>query len=90
MEKNLKKISKDIQHYLPLFGIIVSGFIAFTLFSYDKLFQVTILVAVSISYVVWGIIHHAIHKDLYLSVIIEYIVISILGLVIVSSLVFRA
>ena len=85
----MKSFLKHLPHYLSLIGILLAGVFAFLFFSYDKLFQVGAVVATATSYVAWGIVHHAIHKDLYLSVIIEYLVVACLGLVIVFSLIFR-
>lgn len=85
----MKKFFRDLPHYLTLFGILFAGFIGFTLFSYDKGFQVAVSVATASSYVIWGIVHHLLHKDLYLEVVFEYISIAFLGLVILFSLVIR-
>ena len=86
----MRKLTRDIQHYIPLVGILLAGFLGFFLFSYDRSFQIAVALAVAAGYVSWGIVHHHIHKDLHFSVIVEYFVISILGLVIVFTLVFRA
>lgn len=85
----MKNFLKHLPHYLSLFGILLAGILAFLFFSYDKLFQVGVAVAVAISYVAWGIVHHTIHKDLYPSVVIEYLIVAALGLVVVFSLIFR-
>ncbi len=85
----MKHFSKHLPHYLSLIGIFVAGFIGFWYFGYDKLFQAAVAIAIAVAYVVWGIVHHYIHKDLYLSVVIEYIVVASLGLVLVFSLVLR-
>jgi low affinity Fe/Cu permease len=85
--KNMKKFSKHLPHYLSLIGIFVVGLIGIILFSYEKAFQIAIIVAVALSYVSWGIIHHWIHKDLHLSVVIEYVVVATLGLVVALSLI---
>ena len=68
----------------------MAGLIGFWYFGYDRMFQMAVAVALAVSYVVWGVVHHYIHKDLYLSVVIEYIVVATLGLVLVFSLVFRS
>jgi len=85
----MKHISKHLPHYLSLLGIFIVGFLGFLIFSYDKGFQIAILASIAMSYVAWGIIHHHIHKDLYLAVVIEYIAVAILGFVIVFSIVFQ-
>ena len=86
----IKMTSKHIQHYLPLLGILAFGLFGFLIFSYDKAFQLIILIALAVAYVFWGLIHHYLHDDLYLLVIIEYIAVATLGLVIAFSLILRA
>ncbi|KKR71073.1 MAG: hypothetical protein UU12_C0009G0017 [Candidatus Woesebacteria bacterium GW2011_GWA2_40_7b] len=86
----MKKFTKDLPHYLSLFGILLAGFAGLILFSYDKNFQMSVAFATAGAYVAWGIVHHAIHKDLYLETIIEYIAIAILGSVIIFSLIIRS
>lgn len=73
------KIAKDLPHFLPILGIYVAGIIAFWQFSYDKQFQTGAILAVGVSHVVWGIVHHSIHKDLSLEIVLEYIMVAILG-----------
>lgn len=80
---------KYVPHYLSLLGIFIAGLIGFYVFSYDSYFQIAIAVALSLSYVSWGIIHHAIHKDIYWTVIWEYLAVSILGLIMILTLIFR-
>lgn len=86
----MKGISKHLPHYFVLFGLLAAGILAFLLFSYDKGFQMIVAIAVALSYVAWGIVHHSIHRDLYLSVVIEYLAVASLGLVIVFSLLLRS
>jgi len=85
----MKDITRHFPHYFPLIGIFVAAVLGFVIFSYDRSFQVLISIAVAVSYVVWGIIHHYLHKDLYLEVVIEYIIVAALGLVTLFSLLFR-
>lgn len=85
----MKNFAKHLPHYLALLGVLFLGALAFYLFSYDQTFQVGVIVATALSYVAWGVIHHAIHRDLHLAVFIEYLAIATLGLVIVFSLIFR-
>ena len=86
----MRNLSHDLHHYLVLISIFVVGLLSFILFSYDKSFQVATAVATSIAYVCWGIIHHAIHKDLYLATLIEYVSFAALGLAIIFSLIFQS
>jgi len=81
----MKSFKKHIPHYISLFARVLG----FYLFSYDKSFQIGVAIALAGSYVSWGIIHHVIHKDIYLSVILEYVAVAILGLVMILSLILR-
>lgn len=84
----MKDFTYHTKHYLPLLGLLFAGALGFYLFSYDKPFQMVLSVAVSTGYVIWGIIHHRIHKDLYPEVVFEYIVTAILGLVLIFSVIY--
>lgn len=86
----LSKFAKNLQHFLPLVGVFVAGVVGFYLFSYDRLLQQILIVAVSVSYVVWGLVHHYVHDDLNFTVVFEYVALGILGIVIIFSLIFRA
>jgi hypothetical protein len=86
----MKTISKHLAHYLPLAGIFVSAVLAFWLFAYDRKFQFAVAIAVSISYVVWGVVHHILHKDICLEIIFEYIMFAAVGLLILASVIFYA
>lgn len=86
----MRNLIKNVPYYTPLIGIFIAGILGFMLFSYDRIFQVAISIAIALSYVIWGIIHHSIEKDLYWEVVIEYLVVASLGLVILFSLIFRA
>ena len=86
----MKRIAKHLPHYLSLAGILIAGVIGFLVFSYERAFQIAVAIGLALAYVAWGIIHHAIHRDLHLSVVIEYVVVASLGLVVMLSLIFRA
>ncbi|EKD62537.1 MAG: hypothetical protein ACD_52C00135G0006 [uncultured bacterium] len=85
----MKKIAKHLPHYFGLIGILLAGALGFIVFSYDRIFQIYISVAVASAYVIWGAMHHSAHRDLYLEVVIEYVVVASLGLMIVLSLILR-
>lgn len=86
----MKNLARHLPHYLSLIGIFLAGIVGFALFSYDRVFQAIIAISLAVSYVSWGIIHHQIHKELYLAVVIEYLVVASLGLIIILSLIFRS
>ena len=85
----MKSFSKHLSHYMALFGILFAGFAGLILFSYDKNFQVAVALALSLSYIAWGVTHHYLHKDLHIETFIEYLVVAALGFVIIFSLLLR-
>lgn len=86
----MKAFTKHLSHYIPLIGIFVSGLIGFWLFSFDREFQFAVAVSVAMSYVSWGIVHHILHKDFCLEIFVEYVMFAIVGLLILSSVIFWA
>ena len=70
--------------------MLIAGFLGFNLFTYDRAFQSAIIISSAGGYVVWGIIHHHIHKDLHMSIVLEYVAVATLGIVIIFTLLFRA
>jgi predicted PurR-regulated permease PerM len=85
----MKSMTKHLSHYMALFGILLAGFAGLILFSYDKNFQVAVALALTLSYVAWGVIHHYLHRDLHIETFIEYLVVAVLGFVIIFSLLLR-
>ena len=80
---------KHLPHYISLVSIFLAGVIGFFVYSYDKSFQIGVVFAMALAYISWGIIHHTIHKDICLSIILEYVAVAILGVVLMFSLIFR-
>lgn len=86
----MKSFARHLPHYMALFGLLLAGFAGFTIFSYDKSFQMAVAIATAVSYVLWGIVHHFLHKDLHIETVVEYIAVASLGLIILFSLVIRS
>ncbi len=86
----MRHFTHHLSHYLPLVGILFAGVVGFKLSWYDKNFQTAVVIATAAGYVVWGIIHHHLHNDLYISVLLEYITIAVLGVVIIITMLFTA
>jgi hypothetical protein len=86
----MKDASNHIYHYLPLIGILLAGFVGMFYFSFDRSFQFVIMTAMSFSYVTWGVVHHYVHDDLHITVVLEYIAVAILGMTLVFSVLLRA
>ena len=86
----LKQFTKHVFHYLPLLGMLTATVLGFYLFTYDRAFQLALGIAAASGYVAWGLVHHHIHKDFYLSIVLEYIAVACLGVVILFFVLFKA
>ncbi len=80
---------KNLTSYLILFGGLILGFFFFLFFSYNRQLQLILGIIMSIYYLIWGIIHHWFKKDLTIKVFVEYFLISLIGVVILSTLLLR-
>lgn len=79
------KFIQHIPYYTPLVGILGASMVGFFAFSFDRQFQIGLLVAAAISFVIWGIVYHTIHRDLAVAIVLEYILFAALGVVAVIS-----
>lgn len=80
---------KDLKHYLALMAILSIGLSVFLYFSYNRQVQIGIVIALSAAYVVWGIFHHSLKRELHLRIILEYITIAALVSIVVIFLLIR-
>lgn len=77
---------RRFSHFMTLFGILCAFLVGFVIFSWDKAFQLSLVIAAMASYVSWGIVHHFLHDDLYIKVVVEYLGIAVLGSILAISL----
>ncbi len=74
------EIKTHIFEYLLLTTIAVFFIFLISLFKGDRLSQFIIMVFFAITYLLWGVIHHTIHRTLHVKIVIEYILIVALGI----------
>lgn len=77
-------------HYFSLVCILAVSLWGVSWFSYDKTLQLALVVSLGVTYTVWGIIHHVLHKDFHPKIVVEYILMSLLAILVIGSLVFQA
>lgn len=81
---------KDLKHFLCLLTILSLGFGLFLIFDYNRVAQVGIVIALGGVYVLWGIIHHGLNKELHLKIILEYLLVAIFACTVIIFLLLRA
>ena len=77
-----------LRHFFILLSLMLIGLWGVIWFSFDPLFQLLILWAMAISYLAWGLTHHWIHDDLHPKIILEYFLITALGILPLTALLF--
>ncbi|KKQ67280.1 MAG: hypothetical protein US86_C0001G0207 [Candidatus Daviesbacteria bacterium GW2011_GWA2_38_24] len=80
----IKKFLKlDLMHLFLVFSII--AFAALLIFKQNTLLKINIVALTSIIYLSMALVHHYKDKTLTLEVIIEYVLIALLAIVVVSG-----
>ena len=90
MEDMIKDIKKRWRHYLVLLVIINMGVGLFAFLDFNRTLQYLVLLATSIGYLAWGVIHHWVEEDLHIKVFLEYFLIVIAANLFIFSLLWRA
>jgi len=70
---------KEAKHYLALGVILAVGFWLYWAFNFNRQIQVWITVGMGCAYVLWGIIHHALRRELYFRIVLEYLLVVVLA-----------
>jgi hypothetical protein len=82
----MKKPIRSILDYLVLTLIVSLAIILILYFNGNKFYQQFIIVGLSILYIVWGVIHHLKEGTLQARIVLEYVLYSLLGCIIVIGL----
>lgn len=82
------KSLRHISHYIVLLIILMAGLIAMIGSGKSTLLHTIILIIISASYLVWGVIHHFIEKELHIEIVLEYLIFSLLGTVFVLGVLY--
>ncbi len=76
MNKSLRHIS----HYAVLLCLMVAGLIALTLTGKSTPLHTLILIVIAVAYFFWGVIHSMLERQLHSEIVMEYLLMSLLGL----------
>ncbi len=83
-----KEIKKQPFDYLLLLAVSLLTIILFLLFGNHghSHFQRRVLYAFTAFYFIWSLVHHSRRRDLQLSIIVEYLLLALLALIIISGI----
>lgn len=76
-----------IMHYFVLALILAGGLGAFYYVTPNPSLQLIVGVVTSVAYVVWGLIHHALNRDLHQKIVVEYILIGAIAIVLLATVI---
>ncbi len=74
-----------ILHYFVLLVILLGGFATFYYVKPNTSLQLVVGVVTSIFYVFWGLIHHALQKDLHQKIVVEYLLMGAIAIVLLAT-----
>ncbi|MBI5449543.1 hypothetical protein HY948_04490 [Candidatus Gottesmanbacteria bacterium] len=74
-------MKKDWFFLFILFIILAGGIVTFFVSTGNAIAQRVTGIVTTISYVVWGILHHRMKEDLHAKVVIEYVLLGCIALV---------
>jgi len=84
-----QEIKKHPIDFACLAAVFLVGLVAFFFFSHLPEIQKIIVVFTGLGYFLWGIFHHWQEGDLSFKVIVEYLMLTILGILAVFFLILR-
>lgn len=79
------KTLRHLSHYIVLLVLMSAGIIALTLIDKNTFSHTFILILVALAYFLWGIVHQALEKELHAETVLEYLLLSLLGLSVVLA-----
>lgn len=77
---------QDFVQYLVLTCILLGGLFCFYYAQGNTLLQFIVGVITSVCYVLWGVIHHMLKKDLHTRVVVEYILMGAIAIVLLATI----
>lgn len=82
------QVRKYPLQFISLSLILCLGGTFFILFSYNPEMQRNAIYATALGYLFWSIYHHYKRGDLHISIIVEYLVLILLALILVTQTLF--
>ncbi len=79
-------MKQKLVHYLTLTGILAAGVAAFFLVRPNATLELFVGSTTAVAYVLWGIIYHAIRRDLHPKIVIEYVLIGAIAVVLLVTM----
>jgi hypothetical protein len=79
-------MKQSVTHLLILIAILAVGVFAFMYVAPNTTIQLVIGIVTAVAYVLWGLIHHAINRDLHQKIVVEYLLIGAIAIVLLVTM----
>jgi uncharacterized membrane protein len=79
-------MKQTIIHFLVLIAILGAGVLTFIVARPNTTMQLLIGIITAVAYVLWGLIHHTIQKDLHQKIVVEYLLIGAIAIVLLVTI----
>jgi len=79
-------MKQTIIHFLVLIAILGAGVLTFIVVRPNTTIQLLVGVITAVAYVLWGLIHHTIQKDLHQKIVVEYLLIGAIAIVLLVTM----
>lgn len=79
-------MKRSVVHFLVLLAILAAGVFTFIRVAPNTTVQLFVGIVTACSYVIWGLIHHAVKKDLHQRIVVEYLLIGAIAIVLLVTM----
>ena len=79
-------MKQSIVHFLVLIAILTIGVLTFISVRPNTSMQLLVGVITAVTYVIWGLIHHATQKDLHQKIVVEYLLVGAIAIVVLVTM----
>ncbi len=77
----------DKVNLLVLVAILGLGIGTFVYARSDRSLQLAVGIVTAVAYVLWGLLHHSLKGDLYPKVVVEYVLIGVISILLLTTVV---
>ena len=77
---------EELIHQGVLVAMLIGSIAAFWFARGNVGYQLAIGIVTAVAYVLWGIIHHLLKKDLHRNIVIEYVLIGVIAIILLVTL----
>lgn len=84
--KKARKPWKEFNHYVFLISLLGASISTFAYYRFNRYTQASVILITAVLYLAWGILHHKLYHYLTREIVVEYILVSAIGSLVLLSL----